>query len=89
MFNGLYIENSPVMSEQGKYPVIFLSFKDIKERTAQEMKGNLENLLKDLYNDYQYIRKNLNESELIDFDNIWLKNDSSNLAKSLLNLCKY
>lgn len=89
LFNGLYIESSPVMSEQGKYPVIFLSFKDIKERTAQEMKGNLENLLKDLYNDYQYIRKNLNESELIDFDNIWLKNDSSNLAKSLLNLCKY
>ena len=25
LFDGLYISNSPLMSEQGKYPVIFLS----------------------------------------------------------------
>ena len=33
LFQGLYIESSPYFSEQGKYPVIFLSLKDLKERT--------------------------------------------------------
>lgn len=89
LFNDLYIQKSSAMSEQGKYPVIFISFKDIKEKTEERMRENLENLLKDLYNDYQYVRKNLNESELIDFDDIWLKKDRSNLVKALLNLCKY
>lgn len=89
LFNDLYIQKSSAMSEQGKYPVIFISFKDIKEKTEDKMRENLENLLKDLYNDYQYVRKNLNESELIDFDDIWLKKDRSNLVKALLNLCKY
>ncbi len=27
LFKNLYIENSPVFSEQGKYPVIFISMK--------------------------------------------------------------
>ncbi|KDE65531.1 hypothetical protein FUSO3_00590 [Fusobacterium necrophorum BL] len=30
LFQGLKIERSPYMEEQGKYPVIFLSFKDLK-----------------------------------------------------------
>ena len=37
LFNGLYIENSPTFEERGKYPVIFLSFKDIKEDTVEKM----------------------------------------------------
>lgn len=30
LFEGLYIENSSVIEEQGKYPVIFLSFGNIQ-----------------------------------------------------------
>ncbi len=33
LFSDLYIENSPVFTEQGKYPVIFVSMKEIKGTT--------------------------------------------------------
>ena len=32
LFKDLYIENSPIMGEQGKYPVILISMKDIKKQ---------------------------------------------------------
>ena len=36
LFNNLYIENSPVFSEQGKYPVIFISMKGIADNNFEE-----------------------------------------------------
>ena len=33
LFNNLYIENSPSIEEQGKYPVVFISMKEIKGTT--------------------------------------------------------
>ena len=32
LFNNLYIEKSKYISEQGKYPVIYISFKDLKAK---------------------------------------------------------
>ncbi len=89
LFNGLYIENSSVFEEGGKYPVISISFKDIKENTAEKMFIKIENLIKKLYNNFSYIRESLNPSSLIDFDNIWLMKNNSNLSFSLLNLCEF
>ena len=37
LFNGLYIENSPMIREQGKYPVIFISFKGINTLTFENL----------------------------------------------------
>ena len=88
LFAGLYIEKSDVISEQGKYPVIFLSMKDIKADNLEEMKSALITLMRDLYNDFKFLRESLNESDLIEFDEIWLKQNSINLGKSLVNLCK-
>ena len=36
LFKNLYIENSPVFSEQGKYPVIFISMKGIADNNFEE-----------------------------------------------------
>ncbi|WP_294530263.1 AAA family ATPase, partial [uncultured Fusobacterium sp.] len=36
LFNGLYIENSPLIEEQGKYPVIFLSMKGISSTKFED-----------------------------------------------------
>ena len=36
LFNNLYIQNSPVFSEQGKYPVIFISMKGIADNNFEE-----------------------------------------------------
>ena len=89
LFDGLYISNSSAMSEQGKYPVIFLSFKDVKADSSLEMMENIAILMKNLYDKFEYIREKLNQSNLMEFDEIWLKKDNANLRGALLNLCSY
>lgn len=89
LFDGLYISNSLAMSEQGKYPVIFLSFKDVKADSNLEMMENIAILMKNLYDKFEYIREKLNQSNLMEFDEIWLKKDNANLRGALLNLCSY
>lgn len=89
LFDELYISNSLAMSEQGKYPVIFLSFKDVKADSSLEMMENIAILMKNLYDKFEYIREKLNQSNLIEFDEIWLKKDNANLRGALLNLCSY
>lgn len=89
LFDRLYISNSLAMSEQGKYPVIFLSFKDVKADSSLEMMENIAILMKNLYDKFEYIREKLNQSNLMEFDEIWLKKDNANLRGALLNLCSY
>lgn len=89
LFDGLYISNSLAMSEQGKYPVIFLSFKDVKADSSLEMMENIAILMKNLYDKFEHIREKLNQSNLMEFDEIWLKKDNANLRGALLNLCSY
>lgn len=52
LFNGLYIENSPLISEQGKYPVIFLSLKGITASTWEGAVKNIRDKIFKLYNEY-------------------------------------
>ena len=86
LFKGLEIENSLYFKEQGKYPVIFISMKDIKEMSFDRAITEVKNLLSSLYNQFEFIRKKLNENELIEFNNIWLEKNDNNLRKALLNL---
>ena len=86
LFKGLEIENSLYFKEQGKYPVIFISMKDIKEMSFDRAITEVKNLLSSLYNQFEFIREKLNENELIEFNNIWLEKNDNNLRKALLNL---
>ena len=86
LFKDLEIENSPYIKEQGKYPVIFISMKDIKEMSFDRAITEVKNLLSSLYNQFEFIREKLNENELIEFNNIWLEKNDNNLRKALLNL---
>ena len=52
LFNGLYIENSPLIEEQGKYPVIFLSLKGITASTWEGAVKNIRDKIFKLYNKY-------------------------------------
>lgn len=45
--------------------------------------------MKQLYNEFRFIREKLNESDLIDFDNIWLKKEDANYKRALSNLSRY
>ncbi|GJM62962.1 AAA family ATPase [Persicobacter diffluens] len=48
LFKGLAIENSPAWAHQGKYPVIFLTFKELKLPTFEQTIIRLEGMLADL-----------------------------------------
>ena len=88
LFNGLDIEKSVYISEQGKYPVIFISMKGIKTKNWEYCLYDLKGLIGDLYNEFEYIREVLNESELNTFNKIWLKEDIAELKNSLTFLTK-
>ena len=89
LFKDLYIEKSEYFKEQGQYPIIFISLKDLKKNTWEECFFEIKELLRNLYNDFYHIRESLNESDLREFDKIWLKEKEANYDSSLLNLTKY
>ena len=86
LFNGLYIENSPLIEEQGKYPVIFLTLKEIKGNTLDFAYTQIKTLISDLFDEHKYLRENLNERDIEIFDNIWKRKDEdySNSLKFLM-----
>ena len=77
LFNNLYIEKSKYIEEQGKYPVIFLSLKEIKGKTWEEMLKQIKNYISSMYNNFEYIREILNQKELKSFDKIWLEEEGN------------
>ena len=89
LFKDLHIEKSEYFKEQGQYPVIFISLKDLKKNTWEECFFEIKELLRNLYNDFYHIRESLNESDLKEFDKIWLKEKEASYDNSLLNLTKY
>ena len=89
LFENLNISESEYANEQGKYPVIFVSFKNIEEDEWEDCYFEIKNLINKLYNDFEFIRKNLNQSELMEFDKIWLKQKGADWKNSLKNLTKY
>ena len=89
LFDNLNVSESEYASEQGKYPVIFVSFKNIEEDEWEDCYFEIKNLINKLYNDFEFIRKNLNQSELMEFDKIWLKQKEADWKNSLKILTKY
>ncbi|MFR3818891.1 MAG: AAA family ATPase [Fusobacterium varium] len=89
LFKELYIEKSPAIKEQGKYPVIFLSMKEIQGKNYEEIIERTRAFFKLLYNEYVMLRENLNQSELQDFDEIWLGKKNIDLSTALLKLSLY
>ena len=67
LFKGLYIEKKESFKEQGQYPVIFLSLKDLKARTWKEMERKIIITLSDFFSEYEYL---LNELSGINFENL-------------------
>ena len=88
LFNGLGIEKSKYI-KQGKYPTILISLKSIKYETWEESLEQLKSLLSNLYNEFEYIREYLNESEIELFNDIWFKKENGEYANSLKNLTSF
>ena len=90
LFENLKIYNSEYMSEQGKYPVIFISLKDLKGDTWEKCFENLKKTMYKIFNEYEFVREKLNIVEKREFDKIWEMRDSEESFKtSLLDLSNY
>lgn len=73
LFEGLSIwEERKYTEMQGKYPVIFLSFADIKGNTFEKTKGSMIESLIDLYKKHSYLKEGdiLTEEEKRDYDTL-------------------
>lgn len=67
LFKDLYIEKTDSFKEQGQYPVVFLSLKDLKATTWEEMERKIIITLSDFLSEYEYL---LNELTGINFENL-------------------
>ena len=89
LFSGLDIEKSPYFSEQGQYPVVFISLKGIKNTSWKDALFNIKSLLRELYEEFSFIKNSLSPSEQDEFDKIWFKKDDGEYENSLKNLTTY
>ena len=89
LFKNLYIDKSEYFKEQGQYPVIFISLKGLKEKTWENYFNEIKALISKLYNEFEFIKKVLNKSELNIFDKIWLKKDDGEYTNALKNLTSF
>lgn len=96
LFDGLYISNSPLMSEQGKYPVIFISMEGITGHTWKSSFSDIKLKIKELFKDYSYLVDSFDKYDKLDFEKYIL--DIENLGEADLKkslhiltklLCKY
>ena len=90
LFENLKVSNSEYMSEQGKYPVIFISLKDLKEDTWEECIESIKDIMHNIFNEYSFLREKLNVVEKRQFDKIWeITGNERNFKTSLLDLSNY
>ena len=93
LFENLKISDSKYISEQGKYPVIFISLKDLKADTWEMCRLEIKKVISKLYREFQYITEKMDEDDKEIYNSIKnRKNDIDlNTSLELLSdfLCEY
>ena len=83
LFENLKVSDSEYMSEQGKYPVIFISLKDLKGNTWDECLKRLKLFIFDLYAEFEYIREKMNEWDKRKFEKVLYEKEDADYIMSL------
>ena len=86
LFKGLYIENSKYYKEFGKYPVIHVDFKELKQNTFEEVINQFKIMIAKLYSKKEYVKEVLNESERKTFIMYMNKEGNKDDYKQAINL---
>ena len=89
LFENLKVSDSEYMSEQGKYPVIFISLKDLKADTWEGCLNRLKLFIFDLYVEFEYIREKMNEWDKRKFEKVLYEKEDADWIYSLKNLSNY
>ena len=82
-------ESTAMRKQQGKWPVLFLTFADIKSTTFEDTKASLNQLITKLYNEYDEMLQDgrFTERDRSMFMSVGPKMDAVTAARSLQNLC--
>ena len=89
LFEELKIFGSEYMKEQGKYPVIFVSLKDLRADTWEDTFENLKSFISDLYAEFEDMREIMNKRDKIKFDKIFYEEEKGDYETSLKLLSNY
>ncbi|MFC2294972.1 MAG: AAA family ATPase, partial [Leptotrichia hongkongensis] len=89
LFEGLNISESEHMQEQGQYPVIYISFRNMEEVSWENSHIAIRQLISNMYDEFKFIREEMDERELFYFDNVWFNKDIADWKGSLKALTKY
>ncbi|WP_405349711.1 ATP-binding protein [Fusobacterium animalis] len=84
LFKNLYIEKTENFKEQGQYPVVFLSLKDLKADSWESMVSYLKVLISNLCLENRYLLKNLDSFDKALFENYINKNAKIESLKDTL-----
>ena len=84
LFNGLYIENSPMISEQGKYPVIFISMKGIGGLNWEVAFNGIKSKIKELFREYIFLTDSFDKYTLMEFEKYLTSDFDEALSKNSL-----
>ena len=89
LFKELYIEKTESFKEQGQHPVVFLSLKDLKATTWEEMEKDIKSIVASLFLEYEALYYELGEFDKPLFKKIATKGvDIENLKEVLKFLTK-
>ena len=89
LFKDLYIEKTDSFKEQGQYPVVFLSLKDLKAATWEIMEKDIKSTVASLFLEYEDLYYELGEFDKPLFKKIATKEEGiENLKEALKVLVK-
>ena len=89
LFENLEISKSEYFEEQGKYPVISISFRNYDKENWETGFRVIKTTIANVYAENKFLMDNLDKRELQKFEDIWLEKDEGDWEGSLRNLVKY
>lgn len=96
LFDNLEIAKTDKINEQGKHPVIFLTLKDVKGNSYEEIENNLRQKMSEILEQYTYLYEAIKKADpykykasLDQFDRILKRSsDKSDITKSIALLSR-
>ena len=89
LFDGLAISKTEYMAEQGQYPVIYFSFKDLKKKTWEECFSELKYIVSNIFKEFRFVESKLTEEDKENFNKIIARKDDARWSTSIKDLSEY
>ena len=89
LFENLEISKSEYFGEQGKYPVISISFRNYDKENWETGFRTIKTTIANMYAENKFLMDSLDKRELQKFEDIWLEKDKGDWEGSLRNLVQY